>query len=106
MSLRRWASHGPSAVWEFRYERKDGTGHFRTITVPVGHGRFRRGEEKAAREIADRRLNEQFGYQPRPDVDEDGNEVTVFDVLPQHRGQERPDLLQENYELVSVTRAL
>jgi hypothetical protein len=49
----------PTRVYSFRYERADG--EFRTISVPVGYGRFKVGSEAEAKEIAERRLSEQFG---------------------------------------------
>lgn len=49
----------PSAVYVVRYERVDG--HYRTVTVGVGRGRFKWGRKKDALEIAERRHNEQYG---------------------------------------------
>lgn len=117
MSLRTFISSKPTAVYIFRYEREDG--EFREINVPSRPGRLRRTNQDEALALANRRLNEQYGYQPRKvtGVNEDGAEIetTVFDQPPRIATRrtdgsnmidmiERPDLLQENYKFVSVKR--
>lgn len=117
MSLRRWLSDRPTAVYSFRYEREDGM--HREITVPSGEGRFKSGSVDEARELADRRLNEQYGGTPRkteahvedadgvPLYHPDGSpvleETVVYDP-PTHKGEPRPDLHQKYYVLTSVER--
>lgn len=87
----KFAQKRPTAVYLFRYEREDGME--RTITCPVGWGRFKRGTLEAARELAERRLSEQFGEQSIVEAHRINNVALV---------EERPDLHQDNYTLVSV----
>lgn len=81
----------PTAVYEFRYEREDGM--HRTITCPVGWGRAKRGKYDDALELAERRLDEQFGAKSIDAARKIDNVALV---------EERPDLHQDNYTLVSV----
>jgi hypothetical protein len=89
----RWMRKRPTAVYEFRYERADGM--HRTITCPVGWGRFKRGKEDDAFELAERRLGEQFGQESINYAHSINNVAQV---------EERPDLHQDNYELKQVTK--
>ena len=95
MSLRSRLLSRPTAVYSFRYEREDG--EFRTIDVSAP-------TMEEAREIADRRLNEQYGdmclllEEQRRQQDK-----TIVD-LGADRIRNRPDLHQDNYTFVSVER--
>lgn len=102
MALRRWHSKRATRVYHFRYERADG--QFREIAVPVGRGRFRLGSEAEAKEIAERRLSEQFGdaclaAEARRREAEPGFTDPAAEVL---RGTF--DLHQDYYELVETRR--
>jgi hypothetical protein len=113
MSLRRFFSSKPTAVFVFRYEADNG--HYREINVPRGFGRMARASEQEARLIAERRLAEQFGPVPRmeeqADLNPDGSPVVGDDGHPATKlvpvGWDYPhgeDAGQDKYRLVSVEK--
>lgn len=91
-------------VYRFRYEHENG--HWREISVPVGAGRFRRGSQKRALEIAERRLHEQYGdgvFAHENRVRQTlGNDSIVTPEANLLRGN--PDLHQSNYRHVSTSK--
>lgn len=89
----KYVQNRPTAVYEFYYERPDGMS--RTITAPTPKGRFKRGKEDLARELAERRLSEQYGEQSIAYARKINNQALV---------EEYPDLHQDNYQLVSVRK--
>lgn len=125
MSLRRYISARPTAVFKFRYEnpdflRENGKPHFRVITVPVGFGRFKPGREADALEIAERRLNEAYGQAAldreerirlgTPVHDAEGTLIEYQGGIPGHidpaadKIRHIPGLHQDGYKLVSAER--
>lgn len=93
MRPRKFLSKKPAAIYKFRYERNGGQA--REISVPVGFGRLRRGRLEAAREIAERRLDEQYGDMSIFHAEQINNYCLVVD---------KPDLHQSNYRLVGVKK--
>jgi hypothetical protein len=117
MRLKAFLSNGkPHRVYKLRYEnpnylRENGKPHFRVITVPVGWGRFERGTEAAALELAERRLSEAYGaiaYQREAGIREGTH--GSFPAIPGYvdpaveKIRHLPDAHQDNYQLVEVRR--
>lgn len=115
MRLRAFISDRPTRVYRLRYEnpqflRENGKPHFREITVPVGFGRFRRGREADALEIAERRLAEAYGKLAFDREDRVRRGTPDAGPIPGHvdpaaeKIRMIPDAHQDGYELVSVER--
>lgn len=99
MSVRSTLSSGPT-VYRFRYERPDGA--YRNITVAVGRGRFRRGRQTDAHEIAERRLSEQYGQALFIMEQQQRETNSVYIDATAERIRNSQGLHQDNYTLVSV----
>jgi hypothetical protein len=116
MGLRRILSPRASRVYKFRYENPDflmesGKPHYREITAVAGEGRGKVGSEAEARDLADRRLSEQYGQAllDREQRVREGNgnpaqAIPGYEEVAAQRLRADPRLHQDNYVLVGVQR--
>lgn len=109
MGLRRILSPRASRVYKFRYENPDwlmesGRPHYREITAVAGEGRGRLGNEAEARELAERRLSEQYGDALIQQVLDRRETVAGYSNEAFERLEAEPRLHQSQYQLVSVKR--
>jgi hypothetical protein len=101
-TLVNYVQKRPTNVFRFHYANEEGQA--RSISCPVGWGRFNRGTEDAAYELAERRLGEQFGDECLAKEDRIREQRGNYQDPGAQLLRDRPEIHQDNYTLVKVER--